>query len=61
MRNYFWVKDNLFRKSTGITVDDFRFLVSIGLLRVGSIDGYILKFLELENKNYDEHNYHFLK
>lgn len=48
--------NDIFRKATGITVDDFRFLRDVGLLKVDSIDGYILKFLELENKNYREHN-----
>ncbi|MDD3769960.1 MAG: GIY-YIG nuclease family protein [Sulfuricurvum sp.] len=51
---------DLFRKATGITVDDFRYLKEIGLLQVDSIDGYILKFLELENKNFNEHNRHFV-
>lgn len=51
---------DLFRKATGITVDDFRYLKEIGLLKVDSIDGYILKFLELENKNYNEHNFHLI-
>lgn len=46
-------KHDLFRKATGITIDDFRFLKDIGLIRVDSLDGYILKFLQLENQNYD--------
>lgn len=47
---------DLFRKATGITVDDFRYLKDIGLIKVDSIDGYILKFLQLENQNYDINN-----
>jgi superfamily II DNA or RNA helicase len=43
----------LFRKATGITTDDFRYLRDLGLIRVDSIDGYILKFLQLENQNYE--------
>lgn len=46
-------KHDLFRKATGITIDDFRFLRDVGLIRVDSIDGYILKFLQLENQNYE--------
>ncbi|MDE1892379.1 MAG: DEAD/DEAH box helicase family protein [Betaproteobacteria bacterium] len=51
---------DVFRKTTGITVDDFRYLKDIGLLKIDSIDGYILKFLELENKNFNEHNLHLI-
>lgn len=47
---------DLFRKTTGITVDDFRFLVDVGLLKVESIDGYVLKFIQLENQNFDINN-----
>jgi hypothetical protein len=47
---------DLFRKTTGITVDDFRYLKDIGLIKVESIDGYILKFIQLENQNYDINN-----
>jgi hypothetical protein len=49
-------KHDLFRKTTGITVPEFRYLVDIGLLRVESIDGYVLKFIQLENQNYDLNN-----
>ncbi|MDG1816131.1 MAG: DEAD/DEAH box helicase family protein [Glaciecola sp.] len=49
-------KHDLFRKTTGIQVDDFRYLVDIGLLRVESIDGYILKFVNLESANYNINN-----
>jgi hypothetical protein len=49
-------RNDLFRKATGITVDDFRYLKEIGLIRVESIDGYILKFLQLENQNFDVNN-----
>jgi hypothetical protein len=47
---------DLFRKTTGIQVVDFRYLVEIGLLRIESIDGYILKFVNLESKNYSINN-----
>lgn len=47
---------DLFRKTTGITVDDFRYLVDVGLLKIESIDGYVLKFIQLENQNYDINN-----
>lgn len=46
-------EDDLFRKATGITVSDFRFLVEAGLLRVDSLDGYILRFIQLENQNFE--------
>ena len=46
-------KHDLFRKATGITIEEFSFLRSIGLIRVDSLDGYILKFLQLENQNYE--------
>ncbi|MAI66051.1 MAG: hypothetical protein CL600_14495 [Alteromonas sp.] len=49
-------KHDLFRKTTGIQVDDFRYLVDIGLLRIESIDGYILKFVNLESSNYNINN-----
>lgn len=49
-------KHDLFRKTTGIQVDDFRYLVDIGLLRIESIDGYILKFVNLESANYSINN-----
>lgn len=47
---------DLFRKTTGISVDDFRYLVDVGLLKIESIDGYVLKFIQLENQNYDINN-----
>jgi hypothetical protein len=47
---------DLFRKTTGIYVDDFRYLVEVGLLRIESIDSYVLKFIQLENQNYDTNN-----
>lgn len=47
---------DLFRKTTGITVDDFRYLVDVGLLKIESIDGYVLKFIQLENQNYGINN-----
>lgn len=49
-------KWDLFRKTTGIEVDDFRYLVEVGLLRIESIDGYILKFVNLESQNYELNN-----
>lgn len=49
-------RKDLFRKTTGITVDDFRYLVDVGLLKIESIDGYVLKFIQLENQNYDINN-----
>lgn len=49
-------RNDLFRKTTGITVDDFRYLRDIGLIRVDSIDGYILKFVQLESQNYEINN-----
>jgi superfamily II DNA or RNA helicase len=49
-------ENELFRQTTGINIDDFRYLVEIGLLKIDSIDGYILKFLQLENHNFDQFN-----
>lgn len=49
-------EDDLFRKTTGISIDDFRYLKDVGLIRVESIDGYILKFVQLESQNYDINN-----
>lgn len=49
-------KDDLFRKTTGIQVSDFRFLKEMGLIKVDSLDGYIQKFRELENKNFATYN-----
>lgn len=45
--------DDLFRKATGIGIDDFRYLMELGLLKIDSIDGYILSFIKLENQNYE--------
>ena len=42
----------LFRKTTGITTNEFKELVKIGLIKIDSLDGYIIKFNDLENKNY---------
>ena len=49
-------KKDLFRKTTGITTDDFRYLRDVGLIRIDSIDGYILKFVQLENQNFETNN-----
>ncbi len=49
-------KKDLFRKTTGITIDDFKYLVQLGLIKIDSIDGYILKFVQLENKNFEINN-----
>ncbi|MGM0855881.1 MAG: DEAD/DEAH box helicase [Pseudomonadota bacterium] len=49
-------ENDLFRKTTGIEIDDFRYLVDMGLLKVESLDGYILKFIQLENQNYEVFN-----
>lgn len=49
-------EDDLFRKTTGIEIEDFRFLVDLGLLKIESLDGYILKFVQLESQNYDHFN-----
>jgi hypothetical protein len=49
-------EDNLFRKTTGIEIVDFRFLIDVGLLKIDSIDGYILKFVTLENQNFQVNN-----
>lgn len=46
-------EDDLFRKTTGIEIQDFRFLVDYGLLKIESLDGYILKFVDLESQNYE--------
>jgi hypothetical protein len=42
-------KHDLFRKTTGITVEYFRYLVDLGLLKIENIDGYILKFFGMRN------------
>lgn len=52
---------DLFRKVTGITTDDFEFLISVGILKNTSIDGYIIAFLKLEEDNYHKANTLFLK
>jgi superfamily II DNA or RNA helicase len=49
-------KKDLFRKATGITTDDFRYLRDVGLIKIDSIDGYILKFVQLENQNFETNN-----
>jgi hypothetical protein len=49
-------ENDLFRKTTGISIEDFRFLKDVGLIRVESIDGYILKFVQLESQNYEINN-----
>jgi superfamily II DNA or RNA helicase len=49
-------KKDLFRKATGVTIDDFRYLKDIGLIKVDSLDGYILKFVQLENQNFETNN-----
>lgn len=49
-------KKDLFRKTTGITTSDFRFLKEVGLIKIDSIDGYILKFVNLENQNFEINN-----
>lgn len=45
-------KMGLFRKSTGIEVEDFEFLMNIGLIKSESIDSYIQRFKEIEILNY---------
>lgn len=45
--------NGLFRKTTGIEVADFRFLIKMGLMKIDNLDGYVLKFNELEDKNYN--------
>lgn len=49
------VEDNnqLFKKTTGISPAEFNYLVEVGFIKVESIEGYIIKFLELENKNFN--------
>lgn len=49
-------EDDLFRKTTGITIADFQYLIDMGLIRIDSIDGYIMKFAEIENQNFAEFN-----
>lgn len=45
-------KMGLFRKSTGIEVEDFEFLINIGLIKSESMDTYIQRFKEIELLNY---------
>ena len=47
---------DLFRQATGLTSDEFRFLKGIGLIKIDSIEGYILKYKEFEDNNYEELN-----
>lgn len=49
-------ENGLFRKTTGIEIDDFKYLVELGLLKVDSLDGYILKFVQLESQNFEVTN-----
>ena len=49
-------ENDLFRKTTGIEIDDFKYLVELGLLKVDSLDGYILKFVQLESQNFEVTN-----
>ena len=46
-------KKDLFRKTTGITTDDFRYLKDIGLIKINSIDTYVYQFTKLENQNFE--------
>ncbi len=49
-------KMGLFRKATGIEVDDFEFLMESGLIKSESIDAYIQRFKEIELLNYKSDN-----
>lgn len=49
-------KKDLFRKTTGITTDDFRYLKDIGLIKINSIDMYVYQFTKLENQNFEINN-----
>jgi hypothetical protein len=49
-------RDDLFRKATGITPEDFNYLRKLGVIKTDSIDGYVTSFLILENQNYEELN-----
>ncbi len=49
-------EQDLFRKTTGITVDEFHYLKDVGLIKIDSIDGYILRFIQLENANFETSN-----
>ncbi len=49
-------KLGLFRKATGIEVDEFEFLMNIGLIKSESIDSYIQRFKEIEILNYKSDN-----
>lgn len=45
-------KDCLFRKTTGIEIEEFEFLMDLGIIKPDSIDGYINRFHQLELDNY---------
>ena len=49
-------KDGLFRKATGIEVEDFEFLVNQGLIKSTSINSYIQRFKEIEILNNESDN-----
>lgn len=46
-------KKDLFRKTTGIEPIEFEKLIEIGILKVESIEGYIIRYKNLESKNFD--------
>lgn len=46
-------ENDLFRKTTGIEIVDFKYLVELGLIKVESMDGYIIKFVQLESSNFE--------
>jgi hypothetical protein len=47
---------DLFRQATGLKTEEFRFLKEIGLIKIDSIEGYILKYKEFEDDNFKEIN-----
>tara|TARA_Y100000034_G_scaffold135923_1_gene209818 strand:+ start:2545 stop:5085 length:2541 start_codon:yes stop_codon:yes gene_type:complete len=49
-------KMGLFRKATGIEVEDFEFLMNCGLIKSESIDSYIQRFKDIELLNYKTDN-----
>ena len=49
-------ENDLFRKTTGIDIEDFKYLVELGLLKIDSLDGYTLKFVQLESQNFEVTN-----
>lgn len=49
-------KMGLFRKATGIEVEDFEFLMDCGLIKSESIDSYIQRFKDIELLNYKTDN-----